>query len=108
MGNAIIYLTFTLMSIAFYLPSLWARSAFSGKNFSTVKFWAVMTYNIFFIYLHMRFIEKEKLPFHGTQDSSTLGWISFALIFAYASSSAVPWERKPWFARKTGFKHRER
>ncbi|AHF69014.1 hypothetical protein PCH70_38610 [Pseudomonas cichorii JBC1] len=56
----------------------------------------------------MRFIEKEKLPFYGTQDSSTLGWISFALIFAYASSSAVPWERKPWFAQKKDPQHHER
>ncbi|QVE15991.1 hypothetical protein [Pseudomonas cichorii] len=101
-------LLFIALSILFYLPSLWARSAFSGKNFSTVKFWSVMAYNIFFIYLHMRFIEKEKLPFYGTQDSSTLGWISFALIFAYASSSAVPWERKPWFAQKKDPQHHER
>ncbi|MGN2411895.1 hypothetical protein [Pseudomonas syringae] len=101
MNNTYIYPIFITASIFLYLPSFWAKRAFSGKNFSKLKFWILMTYNVSLVYLHMRFIQENSLPFYGTQDSSFLGWLSLVLIVAHACSNAGPWDTKPWLSRKS-------
>ncbi|WP_133638106.1 hypothetical protein [Pseudomonas syringae] len=100
MNELSIYPIFIIISIFLYSPSLWAKYAFSGKSFSKLKFWTLMAYNIFLVYLHMGFIQENHLPFYGPQDSSSLGWLSLALIVAHASSNAVPWDEKSWLSRR--------
>lgn len=100
MNTLFFYTAFTFFSILFYLPSLWARYAFSGRNFSAVKFWCVMIYNVMFISFHIDFVEKKHIPFIGERDNSVIGWLSFFLIFAYGYAIPVNWKITCWFSRK--------
>lgn len=102
-NSILIYTIVITLGIIFYLPALWARHAWSGKSFTTIRFWGTNLYNIFFGYLHMRFIEKNELPFYGYQDSSILGWFSIVMILAHACAHTVTWDIKPWFSRKTRY-----
>ncbi len=98
--NEKIYIIFLACGIAFYIPALWTRYRWSGSNFTTIKSGINTTYNIFFVYLHMRFIEKNSLPFYGKQDSSILGWFSLVMIVARACAHTVTYEIKPWYSKK--------
>ncbi len=62
-----------------------------------------MIYNIFFVYQHMRVIDKNSLPFYGEQDSSIIILFSLAMIVAHACAHTVTWDIKPWFSRKTRY-----
>ncbi|WP_205932555.1 hypothetical protein, partial [Pseudomonas viridiflava] len=68
MNETAIYAIFLACGVAFYLPALCTRYAWSGENFTPTKYWINMIYNIFFAYQHMRVIDKNSLPFYGEQD----------------------------------------
>lgn len=100
MNETAIYVIFLASSIVFYLPALWMRYAWSGQKFTTTKFWASNLYNIFFGYVHMRFIEKNEILFYGHQDSAVLGWFSIVMVLAHACAHTVTRDIKPWYSRK--------
>lgn len=96
MSDTVFYITFILFSILFYLPSFWARFAFSGSQFSAARFWGVLIYNFIFMFIHMKFIKTSSIPFIGEKDNHVLGWFSFFMLFAYSFSTPASWERKRW------------
>ncbi|UVJ43938.1 hypothetical protein NVV94_26060 [Pseudomonas sp. LS1212] len=99
MTDVFFYTGFTFFSILFYLPSFWARFAFSGSRFSIAKFWGVTAYNFIFMFIHMDFINTRNIPLVGEKDNSVIGWLSFFMLFAYSFSIPTPWERRRWFSR---------
>ncbi len=103
MNETAIYAIFLACGVAFYLPALWTRYAWSGENFTPTKYWINMIYNIFFVYQHMRVINKNSLPFYGEQDSSIIILFSLVMIVAHACAHTVTWDIKPWFSRKTRY-----
>ena len=96
MNNAIFYSVFCATSLLFFLPSLWARFAFSGEKYSYRKSITATTYNGVFFFIHLNFIKNSELPFMGEIEPDTIGWVSFAMLFLYMY--AIPTERniKPW------------
>ena len=100
MSNFIFYPVFVLITALLYLPSCWAYFAFSGHNFSPYKFWIVSIYNILCGSMHVFFVQDGTLLFLGRVDNSVMGWISLVMIFVYAFTLPVSWERKRWFSRK--------
>lgn len=54
-------------------------------------------YNIFFIYLHRKYIEQGKILFVGEADNSVLGWVSLFMILLYMFTMPVEWERRGGF-----------
>lgn len=92
---------YLLAVILFYLPSFWARYAFSGKKYSTGKYFTTMSYNLFFGIIHIDFLRKGTLPFIGSLDNSTLGWLSLAALIAYAFSLPDERARTPWFKKRS-------
>ncbi len=100
MNETAIYAIFLACGVAFYLPALCTRHAWSGENFTPVKHWINTTYNIFFGYVHMRFIEKDDIIFYGYQDSSILEWFSLVMVLAHACAHTVTRDIKPWYSRK--------
>ncbi len=75
-----------LLSILLLLPSLWARSAWSGKAFSEPKFFISVVYNTLLIALHMNFAKSGELPLLGQVDNSQTGWLSACLVIAHGFS----------------------
>ena len=100
MNETAIYAIFLACGVAYYLPALCTRYAWSGENFTPTKYWINMIYNIFFVYQHMRVIDKNSLPFYGEQDSSIIILFSLVMIVAHACAHTVTWDIKPWYSRK--------
>lgn len=100
MNNFIFYPVFVLITALLYVPSYWAYFAFSGRNFSPCKFWAVAIYNIFCGSIHVFFVQDGALLFLGRVDNTVMGWISLVMIFVYAFTLPANWDRKSWFSRK--------
>ena len=94
MSNLIFYTGYIFFISACYIPSLLASRCWSGHRFSIIKFLVVDAYNVFCIYIHMRYVERGVLPVVGEKDNDVLGWASFVMIFIHAVSTPMPWERK--------------
>ena len=94
MSELIFYTGYIFFSIAFYIPSLLASQCWSGRKFSTSKFIGVIVYNIFCVYVHMRFVDRGVLPIVGEKNNEILGWASFVMMFMYMFSVPMPWEGK--------------
>ncbi|WP_206288406.1 hypothetical protein, partial [Pseudomonas viridiflava] len=94
MNETAIYAIFLACGVAFYLPALCTRYAWSGENFTPTKYWINMIYNIFFAYQHMRVIDKNSLPFYGEQDSSIIILFSLVMVVAHACAHTVTWDIK--------------
>ncbi|WP_421523376.1 hypothetical protein [Pseudomonas yamanorum] len=94
MSDVYFYLTYALVTLLFYIPSLLARFRWSGSGFSKLKFFGVLVYNILFVYVHMKYVKYGYLPFFGEREDPVLGWVSFVMIFLYMFSMPVTWERK--------------
>lgn len=103
MNEAPIFIIYIVSSIVFYLPARWTRYEWSGPRFTPAKYWTNITYNIFFVYQHMRFIKKNSIPFYGEQDSSILGIFSLIMIIAHACAHTVTWDIKSWRSRKAKY-----
>ena len=100
MNNFIFYPAFVLLTALLYWPALWASFAFSGSRFSLIKFWGALIYTVLCASIHGFFLRDSTLPFMGYVDNSVMGWISLVMIFVYAFTLPVSWERKRWFSRK--------
>jgi len=83
MNNFALHAVFCILSLVFFLPSLWARLAFSGEQYTEKKSTLTMIYNGMFIFLHLNFIQNGELPFIGETDTEIIGWVSFAMLFLY-------------------------
>lgn len=94
MSDVYFYVTYALLTLLFYIPSLWARFEWSGAGFSKLKFYSLLAYNVFFVYVYMKYVKYGSLPFIGEREDPFLGWVSFAMIFLYMFSMPVTWERK--------------
>ena len=94
MSNLIFYTGYIFFIIACYIPSLLASRCWSGHRFSISKFLVVDAYNVFCIYIHMRYVERGVLPVVGEKDNEILGWASFVMMFMYMFSVPMPWEGK--------------
>ncbi len=90
----------TLLSILLLLPSLWARSAWSGKAFSELKFFISVAYNALLITIHMNFAKNGELPLFGRLDNSQTGWISVCLVIAHGFSVPSAYEKNSAYANK--------
>ncbi|MCQ3002112.1 hypothetical protein NLO98_20385 [Pseudomonas syringae] len=97
MSDILFYGIFCLISLLLFLPSLWARFAYSGAKFTNKKSSIATAYNGILIFIHLNFIKNDTLPFIGEKDPEIIGWVSFAMLFLYIY--ALPTERniKPWF-----------
>ncbi|GFM85103.1 hypothetical protein PSCICO_05020 [Pseudomonas cichorii] len=100
MNDAIIFTSFTLLTLAAYMPSLWASLALSGNGYSPLKSWILAVYNTVIIFIHMSFIKLSTLPFVGKQDNSIFGWLSFVMLFAHAFTQITPWVQRFRIIRK--------
>ncbi|MEX5575426.1 hypothetical protein Q1J52_21090 [Pseudomonas lijiangensis] len=93
MIELLIYPAFLICSLLLYALSLLAKYYFSGKNFSSLKFWLVMAYNIALGNLHFKFVAFSTLPFVGVIDNSILGWLSYLFAIAHAFTLPSPKEK---------------
>ncbi len=91
-------LIFVTGCLAVYLPALWAKFSFSGKNYTQAKSVAAVIYSIFFSYSHWRFLETGALPFLGVYEREPMGWLSLFMVLAHAY--ALPTEGNIWFWNK--------
>ncbi|MDO7929982.1 MULTISPECIES: hypothetical protein [Pseudomonas syringae group] len=100
MNEAIIFTSFTLLTLIAYLISLWASLFFSGNDYSPIKSWILAVYNTVIIFIHMSFIKLSTLPFVGKQDNSIFGWLSFVMLFAHAFTHITPFVHRIRIVRK--------
>jgi hypothetical protein len=91
-------LYFVVGCLLSYLPALWAKFSFSGKNYTQATSVGALIYSIFFTYLHWRFIDKGALPFLGVYEREPMGWLSLFMVLAHAY--ALPTEGNIWFWTK--------
>lgn len=96
-SNIFIYAGYLFFTVLFYLPPLWASSAWSGNKFSRWKLLVVSIYNIFFTYAHMKFVDQGYILFVGYVDKSILGWVSLFMILLYVSTIPDEQEQRNWF-----------
>jgi hypothetical protein len=99
--KTIAYSLYILFTLTLYSPSLWARFAFSGENFSADKATAALIYNMICSLFHATFLEKGSVLSLGIIDSSAIGWLSFFMIIAHADALPYPWKRKALFSKIT-------
>jgi hypothetical protein len=99
--KAIAYTLYILSALALYSPSLWARFAFSGENFTADKATAALIYNMICSLFHSSFLENRSVLSPGIIDSSALGWLSFFMIIAHADALPYPWKRKFLFGKSS-------
>ncbi|WP_147464169.1 hypothetical protein [Pseudomonas syringae group genomosp. 3] len=100
MNEALCLFALLIVSVIFYLPSLYARFLLSGKKLSSTVFWSLLAYNFSFAYIHLDFARNGKLPFFGYMDNSVMGWVSYFFIFAHAFSFPSPPDPKKWVHKK--------
>lgn len=98
MNNVTFNLLFATGCILSYIPALWLRFSYSGKNYTHVTSAGAIIYSIFFTYLHWRFIDMGALPFLGVYEREPMGWLSLFMILAHAY--ALPTEGDIWFWTK--------
>lgn len=95
-----VHALFVTLAVLLYVPSLIAKHRWSGENFTAVKFWVVVIYNVALVATHVRFIKEGYVPILGTFDNSIAGWLSFVFVFAYAYAVPHPSEAWPFRTRK--------
>lgn len=98
--EVLIFLTALTLTILIYLPALWARHAFSGRNFSNAKYWIALIYNLLCMRIHKHIIRSSTLPFWGEIDNSITGWLSFLMYFIHGFSMPSKKEKKYGLFRK--------
>jgi len=98
MSDLAFNLSFMAGCILSYLPALWAKFAFSGKNYTQTKSLVAFFYGLFFTYSHWRFAETGSLLFLGPYEREPMGWLSLFMVFAHAY--ALPSEKSIRFRLK--------
>ncbi|MBX8532203.1 hypothetical protein K5D32_21260 [Pseudomonas cichorii] len=88
------------LCILFFLPSLWAKSRWSGDGYSGDRFLIAFIYNFIFSALNWQLVQTAEVPFSGTPASPLLQW--FSIFMAVAHIISLPRESLPkrWFSRK--------
>jgi hypothetical protein len=93
-------LYFVIGCLLSYLPALWAKFSFSGKNYTQATSVGATIYSIFFTYLHWRFIDKGALPFLGVYEREPMGWLSLFMILAHAYALPGGNNVRSWMRKK--------
>jgi len=78
------HIAFIAATLLLLTPSIWARYAFSAKNFSTPKLLLILAYNVFCGHLYLKYAKYGMLPFDIPLRSIALRWLALliALVFA--------------------------
>ncbi|TWR92497.1 hypothetical protein [Pseudomonas saxonica] len=100
MNNVVFYVGFVFFSMLFYLPSFWARFAYSGGGISLLGLLSIAVYNIFFIGVHVLHAKTGYLPVIDKNTSNGAQWFSFFVAMAYVFSLPGAKKKYMWFTRK--------
>lgn len=98
MNDLTFNLFFATGCILSYVPALWLRFSYAGKNCTHATSAGALLYSVFFTYLHWRFIDKGALPFLGVYEREPMGWLSLFMVLAH--TYALPTEGNIWFWNK--------
>lgn len=90
-----------LISIAVAYPSVLTKTKWSGREFTGARFRIALTYNIFFAYCHIQFLNTGVATFTDIESPPSLQYFSILFVFIHASSLPDRHERLPWFKRKS-------
>lgn len=99
-NNICFYLAFTITSITLYTFARLSKFAFSGENYTPLKFWLSFICNFTIMFIHLRFVRTGKLPFIGPTENSVMGWLSMLMTVLHACSLPVHRHRKSWLKRR--------
>lgn len=72
-----------IIALVLFTPALWTRSAWSGVGFSSAKLVISAIYNVFIIYIHMKFARDAELPIIGTVEAAFPVWLTLALVVCH-------------------------
>lgn len=86
MNSLLHYSTFTAVSLSLYILARRIKSSYSGENYTPLKFWLAVSYNMTLCFIHYRFAQTGKLPYIGHTDNSIIGWPSLTLTFLHIFS----------------------
>lgn len=82
-----LYLTITAL---LFLPSLWAKFALGGENFSGKKQFVVFLYNVAIVIGHMIFADTGHLQFVGEMRSPVVVTVTGYMVLAYVYAIPRP------------------
>lgn len=94
------YILFPVLSLTFYLPTLWAMYAFSGIKYSNEKLFWVVVYNTTLIMTHIAFSATGQLPFIGNLENLAVSWLPYFMIGLHFFSVPTPWLKAISFSRR--------
>ena len=84
------HIAFIAVTLLLLTPSVWARYAFSAKNFSTPKLLLTLAYNVFCGHLYLKYAKYGTLPFDITLRSIELRWLALFIPLAFALLLPTP------------------
>lgn len=100
MNDFVFYVGFVFFSMLFYLPSFWARFAYSGGGISLLGLLSIAVYNIFFIGVHILHAKTGYLPIIDKNTNYGAQWFSFFVAMAYVFSLPGAKKKYMWFTRR--------